>query len=163
MQSAIDFIVETDFGGIGVVMSDSWVAEIRLMPRKETLVFSETIKPIDDKWGTIRQQFLNYLDNPAASLALPLLQTHGTPFQRQVWKAIRAIPVGEIISYGQLAQQLTSSSRAVANACGANPFPIVTPCHRVVSRQGLGGFMQGNHEASLAIKRWLLHHEGVLI
>ena len=51
-------------------------------------------------------------------------------------------------------------ARAVANACGANPLPILIPCHRVVAARGLGGFMQGSPEG-LAIKQWLLQHEGV--
>jgi methylated-DNA-[protein]-cysteine S-methyltransferase len=76
-----------------------------------------------------------------------------------VWDALCRIPVSETITYAELARQLGSGARAVANACGANPLPIVIPCHRVVAKSGLGGFMRGNEVASLEIKRWLLNHE----
>lgn len=100
----------------------------------------------------------NYLTDPSASLPSPPGHL-GTPYQQKVWSAIRQIPVGQRRTYGELAAQLASHPRAVAGACGANPFPLLTPCHRVVSARGLGGFLQGALPASLAIKRWLLDHE----
>jgi methylated-DNA-[protein]-cysteine S-methyltransferase len=91
---------------------------------------------------------------------IPLLQPpHGTPFQRRVWQALQQIPPGETRRYGELAEQLGSSARAVANACRANPLPILIPCHRVVSAAGLGGYMGEVDGPALEIKRWLLHHE----
>ena len=84
----------------------------------------------------------------------------GTAFQRRVWQAIAQIPSGSVMSYQALAHKVGSGARAVANACGANPLPILIPCHRVVAARGWGGFMQGSPEG-LAIKRWLLQHEGV--
>ena len=63
-------------------------------------------------------------------------------------------------TYGELAAQIDSSPRAVGTACGKNPLPIVVPCHRVVAADGLGGFMGGKQNDPLAIKRWLLAHEG---
>ncbi len=83
--------------------------------------------------------------------------TGGTTFQREVWKALRAIPAGVTTSYGQLATTLgrTGSARAVGAANGANPIPIVVPCHRVIGANGtLTGFASG-----LPRKRWLLDHE----
>jgi methylated-DNA-[protein]-cysteine S-methyltransferase len=83
--------------------------------------------------------------------------TGGTSFQRDVWKALRAIPAGTTTSYGQLATNLgrTGSARAVGAANGANPIPIVVPCHRVIGANGtLTGFASG-----LPRKRWLLDHE----
>jgi methylated-DNA-[protein]-cysteine S-methyltransferase len=77
-----------------------------------------------------------------------------------IWALLRAIPVGQTRTYGEVARELGSAARAVGQACRANPCPIVVPCHRVVGRHGLGGFA-GDHQGSrLAIKRWLLHHEG---
>ncbi len=84
----------------------------------------------------------------------------GTTFQQTVWQAISNIPLGSTISYQALAKKLGSGPRAVANACGANPLPLLIPCHRVVASHGLGGFMQGRADG-LAIKQWLLDHEGV--
>ena len=83
--------------------------------------------------------------------------TGGTPFQREVWKALRAIPAGATKTYGQLAASLgcPTASRAVGAANGANPIGIVVPCHRVVGAHGkLTGYAGG-----LPRKRWLLDHE----
>jgi O-6-methylguanine DNA methyltransferase len=84
--------------------------------------------------------------------------TGGTAFQREVWAGLRAIPAGTTVSYGQLAARLgrAGSARAVGAANGANPIPIIVPCHRVIGANGtLTGFAGG-----LGRKRWLLDHEG---
>ena len=83
----------------------------------------------------------------------------GTPFQLRVWRALLAIPVGQFLTYGALAAQLNTAPRAVGQACGANPLPLVIPCHRVISATGLGGFMHAACGAPLDIKAWLLRHE----
>jgi O-6-methylguanine DNA methyltransferase len=62
--------------------------------------------------------------------------------------------------YGQVSKELGTGSRAVANACRANPIPIIIPCHRVVAVHGLGGYMGAVGGEALQIKKWLLHHEG---
>jgi methylated-DNA-[protein]-cysteine S-methyltransferase len=83
--------------------------------------------------------------------------TNGTAFQREVWAALRAIPVGTTASYGQLAAKLgrASASRAVGAANGRNPIAIVVPCHRVIGADGsLTGYAGGVEQ-----KRWLLTHE----
>jgi methylated-DNA-[protein]-cysteine S-methyltransferase len=108
----------------------------------------------------IAEQIQAYLVNPQRDFNLPLVYK-GTPFQRQVWSMISAIPSGQTRSYSELAKQLGSGPRAVANACGANHLPLVVPCHRVVAKKGLGGFMRGADNA-LKIKQWLLKHEGAL-
>ena len=85
----------------------------------------------------------------------------GTPFQRAVWSALRKIPCGSTVSYGELARRLgkPGASRAVGLANGQNPIPIVVPCHRVIGSDGsLTGYGGG-----LDRKRWLLHHEGALL
>ena len=82
----------------------------------------------------------------------------GTPFQRKVWDALLTIPIGQTWSYAQLAKSIGQplAFRAVANANGRNPIPIVIPCHRVIAADGsLGGFSCGLHR-----KEWLLEHEG---
>lgn len=84
----------------------------------------------------------------------------GTAFQQHVWQALRDIPLGERRNYGELARQLNSSARAVGQACGRNPFPLFTPCHRVVAASGgLGGFAHAQSGYLLDIKRWLLDFE----
>lgn len=84
----------------------------------------------------------------------------GTSFQQKVWRALKAIPHGQVRRYGELAADLDSSARAVANACRANPLPILVPCHRVIAVNGIGGYMGETSGQALAIKLWLLQHEG---
>jgi methylated-DNA-[protein]-cysteine S-methyltransferase len=101
-------------------------------------------------------QIQDYFDGTRASFDLPLAP-HGTAFQRRVWDALRAIPCGASRSYGDLARQLGSSARAVGQANGNNPIPILIPCHRVVAALGaLGGYSGGEGPTT---KLWLLEHE----
>lgn len=93
---------------------------------------------------------------PADFTALPL-DLKGSPFHLRVWQELRKIPPGETVSYQELARRLGNpkASRAVGQACGKNPIPLIVPCHRVIASSGaLGGFSSG-----LARKRWLLEHE----
>ncbi|HEY8208812.1 MAG TPA: methylated-DNA--[protein]-cysteine S-methyltransferase [Myxococcaceae bacterium] len=85
----------------------------------------------------------------------------GTPFQREVWTALRRIPAGQVWSYKELAKAVgrPRASRAVGAANGANPVALVVPCHRVIATGGkLGGYGGGLH-----VKEWLLRHEHALI
>jgi methylated-DNA-[protein]-cysteine S-methyltransferase len=84
----------------------------------------------------------------------------GTPFQQRVWKEISAIPLGETRTYAQLALTLQSAPRPVGGACGANPLPLIVPCHRVIASDGsLGGFNRARGGFLLEVKRWLLARE----
>jgi len=86
------------------------------------------------------------------------VKTGGTEFQRTVWRALRDIPCGATISYGELARRIgkPDAVRAVGTANGANPIGVVVPCHRVIGANGtLTGYGGGMHR-----KRWLLEHEG---
>ncbi len=89
---------------------------------------------------------------------LPLYR-RGTPFQRRVWALLRSIPVGGLRRYGELADRLGSSPRAVAAACRANPWVLYVPCHRVVAKKDAGGFMGARHGWAVDLKRRLLEHE----
>jgi methylated-DNA-[protein]-cysteine S-methyltransferase len=99
-----------------------------------------------------------YFDGSIDVLADVRIATGGTPFQREVWNALRAIPAGTTITYGQLAASLgdAGASRAVGAANAANPVPIVVPCHRVI---GANGALTG-YGGGLPRKQWLLDHEG---
>jgi len=91
-------------------------------------------------------------------LKLPYELIGGTPLQRAVWLAIARIPYGETISYSQLAERVgfPRAVRAVASACGANPVPLLIPCHRVLAKDGsLGGFSLGGVD----VKEYLLQVE----
>ena len=109
--------------------------------------------------GAIRQ-LKAYFAGELREFDLPL-QMEGTPFQITVWRALRDIPYGETISYGELARRIGNpkGSRAVGLANGANPIPIVVPCHRVIGSNGkLTGFGGGlpTKERLLALERGLL-------
>ena len=87
----------------------------------------------------------------------------GTDFQIKVWNAISKIPKGKVKTYKELARSISKpkASRAVANACGKNPFPIKIPCHRVIRSDGRLGGYSGN--GGIKTKRKLLRSEGVFI
>ncbi len=87
------------------------------------------------------------------------LQLNGTEHQLKVWNSLQEIPCGQMRTYGDVAKLVQSSPRAVGQACGNNPIPIVIPCHRIVGKSGLGGFMHSSEGKELNIKHWLLTHE----
>lgn len=133
--------------------ADGSIHEIRFLPPGTAL---------DPRQDALSRHFLgeleHYLADPAHTFELPLA-LRGTTFQRQVWQAIRAIPCGETSRYGTLAESLDSVARAVGQACGANPFPLATPCHRVLAKTGTGGFAHARDGWPLETKCWLLQHE----
>jgi methylated-DNA-[protein]-cysteine S-methyltransferase len=103
--------------------------------------------------GPLERYFAGELD---AVASIPVA-TGGTTFQREVWSALRGIPVGETLSYGALAASIgrPSAVRAVGHANGANPIGVVVPCHRVIgANASLTGYAGG-----IERKRWLLTHE----
>jgi methylated-DNA-[protein]-cysteine S-methyltransferase len=103
-------------------------------------------------------QIREYLEGHRREFELRLLP-HGSEFELQAWAVLRAIPFGETRSYAEQARAMAApgAARAVGRANGRNPIPIVIPCHRVIGSDGsLTGFAGG-----LALKRWLLAHEGV--
>lgn len=130
-----------------------------------TLVAKSAAKPgfslhQDNVEQSIRQRIQDYFAGDLAAIdALPVA-TAGTEFQRTVWKMLRAIPCGQIMTYGQMAAQLGNpgASRAVGLANGSNPISVVVPCHRVIGSNGtLTGYAGGVER-----KKWLLMHEGYL-
>jgi methylated-DNA-[protein]-cysteine S-methyltransferase len=101
-------------------------------------------------------QLAEYFAGTRTEFDLPLAPP-SSPFQGRMRDAMTAIPYGETRSYGDLAALLGSNPRAIGQACGGNPIPIVVPCHRVLAAGGrIGGFSAGN---GVATKRWLLGHE----
>jgi methylated-DNA-[protein]-cysteine S-methyltransferase len=110
-------------------------------------------------WGTVlAAQLRRYFRAGRGQFDIPLDLSSGTDFDRAVWRELTRIPPGEVRTYGQVARAVRNAgaARAVGNACGRNPLPVVVPCHRVVASGGLGGFGLG-----LRLKRQLLALEGV--
>ena len=150
-------ILAAPFGGLGVRIEDECLTGLDFLP--------PGIAPQASTSTLIRQiadQLDAYYADPGYSFTLPLAP-HGTPFRRQVWQALEKIPAGETRTYGEVARQLNSGPRAVGQAVGDNPIPIIIPCHRVIAANGdLGGFMHSRTGYSQDIKRWLLRHEHVI-
>lgn len=147
-----DAIVNAPFGAVGISVQGMQVA-IELLTEKHPP------KPAEHKLAKqVEDQIEAYFGDSYHYFNLPLI-FKGTPFQKRVWQVISAIPRGNVMTYNDIAREIGSGARAVANACGANHLPLVVPCHRVVAKKGLGGFMQGNPKG-LEVKRWLLKHEG---
>jgi methylated-DNA-[protein]-cysteine S-methyltransferase len=143
----------TPFGVLGILCDDDTLTGIDFLPHNTLLQ-----APAKLFAQAVCQQLAAYFDNPDFHFNLPL-RLNGTAHQRRVWQAMCGIPRGQTRQYGELARELASSARAVGQACGANPFPIIIPCHRVVSKTGMGGFAHHRDGYELEIKRWLLTHE----
>lgn len=152
MNTNFDAIVPAPFGAIGIQVRDEFLTRLELLAEPHAAQASNDVFV-----QSLVNQISEYLQNPQAVLNAPFA-VKGTPFQRRVWQAIAAIPSGKTLSYGELAAKVGSGPRAVANVCGANQVPLFIPCHRVVAKNGLGGFMQSKANG-LTIKQWLLAHE----
>ncbi|HTI17770.1 MAG TPA: methylated-DNA--[protein]-cysteine S-methyltransferase [Trinickia sp.] len=149
-------VIEAPFGKVGIGVDDM-AGVVRLIEYLPAEVAA--VAPDSELSERAARQIARYLASPTFSFDLPLADV-GTPFQRRVWQAIRDIPPGEVISYGALARRVGGVPRAVGQACGDNPFPIVIACHRVVAANGLGGFAHhGDDGFFVRVKRWLIAHE----
>lgn len=100
-----------------------------------------------------------YLEGKLKEFQTRLDLSSGTPFQISVWRGLLKVPYGTVTTYGEVAKRVGNphAARAVGNAVGANPLPIIVPCHRVVATNGLGGYSGG-----MEIKKSLLRTEGIL-
>ncbi len=148
--------LSTPFGMLGILCNDEALTGIEFL--------APGARPQAPRTAMARkacEQLNAYLADPGFRFNIPI-STGGTAHQNRVWQAMRAIPRGQVKSYGEVAAQLHSSPLAVGQACGANPLPIVIPCHRIVGKSGLGGFANHRDGYLLDIKRWLLAHEGAI-
>jgi methylated-DNA-[protein]-cysteine S-methyltransferase len=138
---------------LGVRWAESAIEEILFLPPGTPL--QATQHALGDLF---HREIAHYLAQPGYLMTLPLLK-RGTAFQNRVWAEISATPAGRTCTYGDIAQRLESAPRAVGQACGANPFPVVVPCHRVVGKLSLGGFAKQTTDWLIQTKQWLLAHE----
>lgn len=146
----------TPFGALGILCMEDALTGIEFLA-PDTLPQA----PSSPFARVVCKQLAAYFENADFHFNLPL-KLDGTAHQRKVWQAMCAIPRGQTRQYGELARELSSSARAVGQACGANPIPIIIPCHRVVSKTGMGGFAHHRDGYELNIKRWLLTHEAAV-
>jgi AraC family transcriptional regulator of adaptative response/methylated-DNA-[protein]-cysteine methyltransferase len=154
--------VQSPLGCVLVARSENGVRAILLGDNARTLVEdlqarmpSAKLADGDDQCSYIAAMVTAHVDDPHISLDFTL-DAQGTRFQKEVWKALRAIPAGMTISYTELARQVGAPQaiRAVASTCGANPIALAVPCHRAVSKNGaLGGYRWGVERKRALLER----------
>ena len=145
-------VVTSPVGMLGIVADDALVCIDFLDPK------APARRPATPLARDVATQLTAYFQDPAFAFTLPL-SLAGTAYQQRVWRAMRRIPTGKVLSYGDLAARIHSGPRAVGGACRANPVPIIVPCHRVVASTGVGGYTGGRVPGAIHIKQWLLQHE----
>ena len=166
MRQALIF--KSPWGWMGLSESEKGIDGIALpKPSKraiETVLRDQSHEPFQSgaspRLEAARRQLLDYLAGKRDTFNVALDLSNGTAFQRQVWRVLQRVPYGKLRSYQWIAARVGGPqyARAVGNAVGANPIPIVIPCHRIVAQDAtLGGFSGG-----VSMKRKLLSLEGTL-
>jgi methylated-DNA-[protein]-cysteine S-methyltransferase len=166
MRQALIF--KSPLGWMGISESEKGIDGIALpkpsKPAIEKVLRDQSHEPFQagssPSLEAARRQLLDYLAGKRDTFDVPLDLSQGTVFQRQVWRTLQRVPFGKLRSYQWIAARVGGPqyARAVGNAVGANPIPIVIPCHRIVAQDAtLGGFSGG-----LSMKRKLLSLEGTL-
>jgi methylated-DNA-[protein]-cysteine S-methyltransferase len=160
MQNKLYFVSDTINGiNFDVLVSDTGVREIFINKKQSLSVHSSALRisPDDKIVFNVFKQLKEYFNRERKEFDVSL-EFIGTEFQKKVWNELAKIPYGETISYGELANRMGDKNlmRAVAAANGANPIPIIIPCHRVIGADGsLTGYGGG-----LDVKQKLLELEG---
>jgi len=154
-------VVAAPFGRLGIrtemVDTSLMVSKIAYLPSRTPMK-----PPSNGLAQELLRQLTAYFADPSYRFDIPLKPV-GTVHQQKVWQSVQDIPLGQTWTYGEIARRIQSAPRAVGGACGANPYPLVVPCHRVVSASDIGGFMKETGPGFYRqIKVWLLEHEGVL-
>ncbi|HET9113874.1 MAG TPA: methylated-DNA--[protein]-cysteine S-methyltransferase [Burkholderiales bacterium] len=150
-----DAVIEAPFARLGVIAAAAGLRRIDFLPESHA-VYLPASAPAPVR--RLAAALTAYWRDASQRFELPL-SYRSTDHQRRVWQALLKIPVGSTRTYGAIAAELGSSPRAVGQACGANPLPILIPCHRAVAKNGHGGFMHQREGAALDYKLWLLEHE----
>ena len=153
-------MLRAPFGGLRIrteiVDASLMIAQVQYLTHLD-----KVSRPSNELARDAKEQMEAYFDDPHFLFDLPM-KAQGSAFQQRVWSTIQSIPVGQIMTYGELASQIKSGPRAVGSACAANYYPLIIPCHRVLSKAGIGGFMGEANGPYLRIKQWLLSHEKVI-
>ncbi len=147
MKNRISFTFETDLGPFTAVSDGRFLKELRYGRGGDTETEDEVLL-------AVARQVREYISGVRREFDVPVAP-EGTEFMKKVWRVLRRIPYGEVLTYGDVAEEAGSprGARAVGGAVGRNPLLLIVPCHRVVARDGLGGF---SGEGGLELKRKLL-------
>lgn len=151
--------IESPIGRIELTATDSAITSLS-MERAGHLPLEELAERSNELLDRAAVQLSEYFAGTRQSFDLPVAWS-GTPFQEAVWQQLAELKFGEVISYGELgiATGRATAGRAVGGAVGANPIPIIVPCHRVLaSNHRITGYSGGN---GIPTKQWLLDHEGI--
>ncbi|HNT29626.1 MAG TPA: methylated-DNA--[protein]-cysteine S-methyltransferase [bacterium] len=167
METAYASSFEAPFGTLSMGATRRGICAISINDREGLYRWLfrhlDTREVIERPYYVIKEaevELRRYLRGKLEQFSVPL-DLRGTDFQKQVWQQLLRIPYGEMFSYEQVAEKIGRgrAARAVGAACGANPIPIMVPCHRVVgSHHHLGGYSGG-----LAVKEWLLRRERAIL
>ncbi len=158
-------LLSSPLGPLFVEYTDEGLNAVRFWEQGDHPPAGTRVEPTrDDPMGwRIAGQLREYFAGARREFDLPL-SAEGTEFQQRVWAALCDIPFGQTRSYADIARAIRSkAARAIGQANARNPIPIIVPCHRVLSAGGgIGGYMGSSEEGDgVALKRWLLRHEGV--
>lgn len=138
-------------------------AELRLTLSGDVIVDASWVisphDPVSQDRADLALRVQAYLLDPERQALHVKLLEQGSAYHRRVWQALLEIPLGQSVSYSGLAEQLHSGARAVAGACKANPYAGLIPCHRVVAKSGIGGFMGHSSGEMVELKRRILASE----
>lgn len=152
-DNKFDALFKCPFGGIGIRMLGSCLASVDFIYEEIADEYCLSVEA-----GHVSKEIQTYFTNPHQPFSINLAIS-GTSFQTKVWQQLQLIPAGQTKTYGEIANELGSSARAVGNACRNNPVPLVIPCHRVVAKNGLGGFSGATSGSKVNVKQWLLSIE----
>ena len=154
-MQGFDAFYESPIGWLGIQLQGDSLSQISWLNQKKPQILQRKVTPlVNAVTNTLDTYFRSVAVTPKFTYCL-----EGTSFQQRVWRALQAIPSGTVKTYGELAADLNTSSRAIGQACKRNPISILIPCHRVVAAKGIGGYMGGTRKTH--IKQWLLQHEGI--
>jgi len=153
--SLFSAVIAAPFGRMGIRLEAGELRELVYLPAAY-----ELRTPRDALSREIAAQLKAYFKQPDFAFTLPIPEV-GTEHQRKVGSVINAIPRGTVLTYGEVAHKIRSAPRAVGQACGANWYPLIIPCHRVTATGGIGGFARHDGGFHQGVKRWLLRHEQV--
>lgn len=154
MKTTYTAIFSAPYGKMGIILEGRVITRLEFLPPETTEIHTD-----NTECKSIIADIQAYFKNPRHEFTSEFAFM-GTDFQIKVWKALLKIPLGQTVTYGELAKQLKTSPRAIGQACRTNPVPLFVPCHRVVASNDLGGFAGETAGPFFAAKEWLLRHEG---
>lgn len=153
-------IIPSPLGALGLVIDNGALVKLDYLELPRS---SKKIK-LKKASGSLAKKIVEELDryfrNGKRKFSISL-KLSGTLLENRIWQAMREIPAGQSITYGELAAKFDTGARVVGNICRKNPIPIIIPCHRVVAKNNIGGYCGNKKGYSIKNKEWLLELEKV--